>query len=115
MTDCVFCQIVKKEIPAREVYRDSQFVAFHDINPKAPVHVLIIPVKHLENLSSADTSDMEMLGKLLLTVKKITDDLGLSKTGYKLAANNGAGAGQLVFHLHFHILGGWKQKPDWVV
>ena len=115
MTDCIFCKIVKKEIPAREVYRDSEFVAFHDISPKAPVHIMVIPLKHLESLSGAENSDKEMLGKLLLTVKKIADDLGLSKTGYKLAANNGAGAGQLVFHLHFHILGGWKQKPDWAV
>ena len=69
MTDCIFCKIVKKEIPAREVYRDSEFVAFHDISPKAPVHIMVIPLKHLESLSGAENSDKEMLGKLLLTVK----------------------------------------------
>ena|SRR3990167_8323859 len=115
MTDCIFCKIVKKEIPAREVYRDSEIVAFHDISPKAPVHLLVIPAKHTENLMFVEESDREMLGKLMLTAKKIAEENGLNQNGYKLAANNGAGAGQLVFHLHFHILGGWKQKPDWAV
>ena len=115
MTGCIFCKIVKKEIPAKEVYRDNDVVAFNDISPKAPVHILVIPTRHVENLMFIEESDREMLGKLILTSKKIAEENGLSQNGYKLIANNGAGAGQLVFHMHFHILGGWQKKPHWEV
>ncbi|KKS97600.1 MAG: purine nucleoside phosphoramidase, Hit-like protein involved in cell-cycle regulation [Candidatus Gottesmanbacteria bacterium GW2011_GWA2_43_14] len=115
MNGCVFCKIVKKEIPAKEVYRDGEIVAFRDINPKAPVHILVIPVKHLEDLSKAGPKDRELLGKLLYSVKEIAAGAGLEKSGYKLISNNGIGSGQLVFHLHFHILGGWQKKPEWQV
>lgn len=115
MFNCIFCKIIKGEIPGKFVYQDEKMVVFHDINPKAPVHVLVVPVKHIGSLREIDGEDKELLGNLMLKVKQIAEKLGIDKTGYKLIANNGEGAGQLVFHLHFHLLGGWSEKPHWQV
>lgn len=115
MSDCLFCKIIKGEIPGKFAYQDSQIVAFHDINPKAPVHVLVVPVKHIESINEINSEDKDLMGELLLKVKELSRKLGIDESGYKLVANNGKAAGQLVFHLHFHLLGGWSDNPKWEV
>lgn len=115
MTDCIFCKIVKGEIPGKFVYKDSEMVAFYDISPKAPKHVLLTPVKHIKSLREVGPTDKELLGKMMLKAAEVAKDLGISEDGYKIVANNGKSAGQIVFHLHFHILGGWKKSPGWQV
>lgn len=113
--DCLFCKIIKGEIPGKFVYKDEDIVAFNDINPKAPVHVLIVPIRHIESLREVRNEDKNLMGKLMLTVKKIAEELGIAKEGYKVVINNGSASGQLVFHLHVHLLGGWKEKVSWSV
>ncbi len=107
MTDCLFCKIVAGEIPCDKVYEDDDFLAFHDINPKAPVHVLLIPKFHLPTLADADEEDSAMLGSMMNTVRKVAEDLKLD-VGYRLVINVREGGGQEVFHIHVHILGGKK-------
>jgi histidine triad (HIT) family protein len=114
MSDCIFCKIIKGEIPAKFIYRDKNLVAFHDINPKAPVHVLVVPVKHLESLNTINGEE-ESLGLLMVKIKDIARELAIDKSGYKLVINNGKGAGQLVPHLHIHLLGGWRKIEGWEV
>ena len=104
--DCLFCKIISGEIPSTEVYRDEQIFAFEDINPAAPTHILVIPIKHIQDVSSATIEDQEILGKLLLVANKIAEDKGLKKDGFRYVINTGANGGQTVFHLHLHILGG---------
>lgn len=113
--DCIFCKIITGEIPGKIIYRDAEVIAFYDISPKAPVHFLVVPVKHLPSLREAKNEDNILLGKLLLTTAKITEDLKIANSGYKIVMNNGKDAGQLVFHLHLHVLGGWRKKEEWVV
>lgn len=115
MDNCIFCKIIKDEIQGKFVYKDEQIVAIHDINPKAPTHVLVFPVKHIPSLAQINADDKELLSSLLLKVKEIAEKLGISKSGYKVVVNNGEGSGQMVFHLHFHILGGWGSNPKWEV
>jgi len=115
MADCIFCKIIKGEIPGKFIYRDDQLVSFYDINPKAPIHVLIVPVKHLHSLQEIKPFDKELLGSLLLKVNVIAKKLGIAKDGYKVVINNGQVSGQLVFHLHMHLLGGWKEGAHWQV
>lgn len=97
------------------MYKDDKMVAFYDINPKAPVHVLVVPVKHVESIREINDEDKNLLGELVLGVKKIAQKLGIDKNGYKVVVNNGEGAGQIVFHLHLHLLGGWGESPGWEV
>lgn len=115
MTDCIFCKIIKGEIPAKMIYQDNDLVAFHDISPKAPVHFLVVPVKHLESLQDVSVDDAVLLGKLMLSVNSLTEKLGIAKDGFKVVINNGSVAGQMVFHLHLHVLGGWQDKESWKV
>jgi histidine triad (HIT) family protein len=105
MTATLFSKIIEREIPADIVYEDERCLAFRDINPQAPQHILVIPVKPLPRLSDATAEDESLLGHMLLTAGKIAAELGFSDA-YRLVVNNGAGAGQSVFHLHIHILGG---------
>ncbi len=100
--ECVFCAIAKKEIPAKLLYEDELAVAFADINPAAPTHILIIPRRHCDSLSATD--DPALLAHLLLTARRLAADLGLRD--YRLVINNGPRAGQSVFHLHLHLLAG---------
>lgn len=102
--NCVFCKIVQGEIPSTKVYENEDFIAFNDINPAAPVHVLVIPKRHVPRLSEAGREDTAMLGNMLITIGLTAKKLGLDS--YRLIINDGAGAGQTVFHLHAHILGG---------
>lgn len=106
MHDCIFCKILNGEIPSKKVYEDDLVYAFHDIAPAAPVHVLIIPQKHLAGLNDASPDDAALLGHILLTAQKIAKDLGIQNDGYRLVNNCGESAGQTVFHLHFHLLAG---------
>ena len=101
----IFKRIIDKEIPARIVYEDDHCLAFHDTNPQAPTHVLLIPKKEIRSLAELDTQDQMLLGHLLLVVRKLPEQLGLSG-GYRLVVNCGPQAGQTVDHLHLHILGG---------
>jgi histidine triad (HIT) family protein len=107
MTDsCLFCRIVRREIPATLVHEDEHTLAFRDIDPKAPTHVLVIPKAHVPSLN--DTSDAEMLGRMLLVAKSLAASEGLAEEGYRTVVNTGANAGQTVFHIHLHLLGGRK-------
>ena len=110
MTDCIFCRIVSGEIPSKKAYEDEWIYAFHDLEPQAPVHVLIVPRKHLGSLDDATQEDEALLGHLLLKVKEIAEDLGL-ENGYRLVANTGVDGMQSVKHLHFHLLG--KRRMLW--
>jgi histidine triad (HIT) family protein len=102
--DCLFCRIVRKEIPVKIVAEDEHAIAFRDINPQAPVHVLVIPREHVASLDSA--TDAEMLGRLSLMAAAIARSEGVSGTGYRTVMNTNAAAGQTVFHVHLHLLGG---------
>jgi histidine triad (HIT) family protein len=105
MHDCLFCKIGRKEIPAKLVYEDEEIFAFEDIQPQAPAHILICPRKHLVSLTDAAEGDAEMLGRLQLIAAKLAKERDLT-FGYRTVVNNGRGAGQSVFHLHLHLLGG---------
>jgi histidine triad (HIT) family protein len=105
MTDCVFCKIVAGEIPAKKIYEDEDVLAFHDINPAARVHFMIIPKRHVSSLEACDSSHREVLGKILLLAPKLAREQGLDN-GFKTVINTGVDGGQLVMHLHVHVLGG---------
>jgi histidine triad (HIT) family protein len=104
MSDCLFCKIASGEIPSKKVYSDDRVYAFHDIAPKAPTHVLVVPRRHIARLADAGAEDRELVGEVVARAAAIARDLGLEH--YRLVVNNGEGAGQTVFHLHFHLLGG---------
>ena len=106
MTECIFCKIIKKELPSKIIYEEGDFLAFQDINPVAPVHLLIIPKKHIPSADHLEEHDKELVGGLFLFAKKITKKNGLNKTGYRLIFNVGPDAGQTVEHLHLHLLSG---------
>ncbi len=106
MSDTIFGKIIRKEIPADIVYEDELVLAFNDISPQAPTHILIIPKKSIPKLSGATAQDSALLGHMLLKAKEIAASAGLAEDGFRLVINNGAGVGQTVFHLHIHILGG---------
>lgn len=106
MTDCIFCQIIAKTAPAEILYEDEQVMVIKNINPLAPVHLLILPRKHITSLNELDETDALLAGNLLLTAKEMAKRIGLSEKGYRVAINTGAGGGQTVFHLHVHLLGG---------
>jgi histidine triad (HIT) family protein len=104
--DCLFCKIAAGEIPADVVYQDEHVVAFRDISPKAPTHVLLIPRRHVASAKELGAQDGEMLGRLFSVAAQIARDAGVAESGYRLVTNVGSDAGQSVFHLHFHLLGG---------
>ena len=113
MTDCIFCKMAAGEIKPDVVYEDDQILAFRDIAPKANVHVLIIPKKHLTCVAEAEESDLVLLGKIQLVAKQIAEQLGVAESGYRLVTNCRADSGQEVPHLHYHLLGGNKLGPHW--
>ncbi len=104
--NCIFCKIAAGMIPAHKVYEDDLAVAFHDITPQAPTHVLIIPREHLESLNDAGKSDQALLGHLLWLAPKIANQLGIAENGFRTCINTGGDGGQSVLHLHVHVLGG---------
>jgi histidine triad (HIT) family protein len=105
MSETIFSKIINREIPADIVYEDDRAIAFKDINPQAPTHILVVPKKTIPQLAQSETADRDLLGHLLLTVKQVATDAGLGN-GYRVVINNGADGGQTVDHLHLHILGG---------
>jgi histidine triad (HIT) family protein len=106
MTECIFCRIVRGEVPAQVVHRDDAVTAFRDINPVAPVHVLLVPNEHLTAVGDAGPQHEALLGRLLRAAAAVAAREGLAERGYRLVTNAGPDAGQLVPHLHFHLLGG---------
>lgn len=109
---CIFCQVIKKEIPAKLFYEDEAVVAFGDIHPLAPVHVLIIPRRHIESVNDLTDKDIVLVGKMILTAKKIAEDLKISENGYKLLIRTGQDGGQEVPHVHLHLIGGAKLREE---
>ena len=109
--DCLFCKIAKYEISAKIQYEDDDFIAFDDINPKAKIHILVIPKKHIPSVAALDDSDLALVGKLILKARDIAKEKGIDKTGYRLVFNSGTDAGAVVDHIHLHILGGIKLGP----
>jgi histidine triad (HIT) family protein len=103
--DCIFCRIVEGSIPSKKVRDDEQVLAFYDIDPKAPTHILVIPKKHVASLAHADPEDERLLGRLLLTAAEVAREQGLSK-GYRVVISTGPEGGQTVDHIHLHVLGG---------
>lgn len=110
MTDCIFCKIAKGEIPSKKVYEDDDVIAFHDIRPIAPVHLLIVPKLHVASLADCETKHSQLLSSMLLLGPKLAKEHGLD-TGFRTMINTGSGGGQEVFHLHFHIFGGGTTLP----
>jgi diadenosine tetraphosphate (Ap4A) HIT family hydrolase len=106
MDDCLFCRIVKGEIPAKQVYQDDQVIAIEDIAPVAPTHLLIIPRKHFVNTLDMEESDVPLVGHVFRVAAAIARERGIAENGLRVVVNNNAGAGQSVFHIHFHLLGG---------
>jgi len=104
--DCLFCKIAAKEIPAKLALENEHVVAFHDIHPQAPVHVLVVPRRHIVGIHEAAHEDPALLGQLLLAGRAVAEQTGVAESGYRLVINNGVDAGQSVFHLHLHVLGG---------
>ncbi len=106
MEDCIFCKIAAGEIPGDIVYQDDALIAFHDINPVASTHVLIIPRKHISSMNETEPADREVLGEMLLRASAIAKELGVHQKGYRLVLNTGRSVGQSVFHVHLHLIGG---------
>ena len=106
MTDCLFCKIVRGEIPATLVYEDEQIAAFNDVKPQAPTHVLIVPKRHIDSLNALSIEDDSLIGAIVRRASAIAAERGLSKGGYRTVFNTNRDAGQTVFHIHLHLLGG---------
>jgi histidine triad (HIT) family protein len=109
--DCIFCKIIAGEIPTEMLYQDDEIIAFRDIKPLAPVHVLIVPRKHIPSLGQMKESDAALVGRMVLIANQLAKDEGVAEKGYRLAMNCGKEGGQLVPHLHMHLLGG-RQLSD---
>lgn len=108
MEDCLFCKIVKGEIPSENVYEDEEVLAFKDINPAAPIHILVIPKKHISNLLEVKQEDGKIISKIYEVINKIAKEQKIEKDGFRVIVNCGKDAGQEVMHLHFHLLAGKK-------
>jgi len=106
MSDCIFCKIINGEIGSEKLYDDDDLVAFSDVNPQAPTHILIVPKKHIPTILDLDDTDQSLVGKVYLVAKQLAKERGLDEVGYRVVVNCLEGAGQAVFHIHFHLLGG---------
>ena len=111
MEDCLFCKIVNGEIPSKKVYEDDKVYSFYDINPIAPVHVLVVPKAHIKSANEITEENADIVAHIFTVIPKIVKSLGIGKEGYRVISNCGEAAGQTVWHLHFHIIGG--TKLDW--
>ncbi len=107
---CLFCKIVSKEASAEIVYRDEQATAFRDMHPVAPTHILIVPNQHIESVGTLEVEDEPLMGYLFTVARKLAEEEGISKGGYRLITNTGANGGQTVFHLHVHLIGGQRMR-----
>ncbi len=105
---CLFCKIIAGEIPSKKVYEDDDIFAFEDINPTAPVHILVIPKKHIETLNDIKEEDEKLIGKIYTKISEIAKEKGIAEDGYRVISNCNKNGGQEVFHIHFHLLGGRK-------
>lgn len=106
MSDCIFCKIVQKEIPSEIVYEDDDILAFKDINPVAPVHILVVPKKHIISVNDIIDEDVPVIGNIFVVIKKLANQLGVAESGYRVLTNIGPDGGQVVGHLHYHLIGG---------
>ena len=106
MSDCLFCKIAAGEVPSTKVYEDEYVYAFNDIDPKAPLHVIVIPKKHIDSLAQMQAEDEEMIGKIYHVINQIAEEQGFKENGYRVIVNCGKDGGQEVMHLHFHLLAG---------
>lgn len=106
MEDCIFCKIINKEIPASIVFEDEKMIAFNDINPQAPIHILLIPREHFASLNDTPEEKKNILSHLLLKARQIAQEKGIAEKGYRIVLNTEKDSGQEVFHIHFHLLGG---------
>lgn len=111
MSNCIFCRIASGEIPATVVYEDPHVVAFRDLNPQAPTHVLVVPRRHIASLNEVGEADAELIGRMYLAATAVAAGDGIAQSGYRTVFNCNADAGQTVFHLHLHVLGG--RSMDW--
>lgn len=108
MEDCIFCKIIKGEIPSTKVYEDEEILAFNDVNPAAPIHILVVPKKHIESLAHLEKEDEALVGRIYGVINKIAEEQGFKNDGFRVIVNCGKNGGQEVMHLHFHILAGKK-------
>jgi histidine triad (HIT) family protein len=108
--DCLFCKIVNREIPSEFLYEDDTYVVFKDINPAAPVHLLLVPKKHIRSINDITPVDKDLLAGLFLIAKDMAKEQGINESGYKLLFNVEKGGGQEIFHIHLHLIGGWEKK-----
>lgn len=106
MTNCLFCKIAGREIPANIVFESEELIAFHDIRPQAPTHIQIIPKRHISTINDCASGDEQLIGKIVLTAKTLAAQNGLSEQGYRLVFNINSGGGQEIYHIHLHLLGG---------
>jgi histidine triad (HIT) family protein len=106
MSDCLFCRIIQGELPSTKVFEDDRVYAFEDINPKSPVHVLIVPKKHISTLNDLESEDNETVGHMVHTAAEIARERGIAQAGYRTLFNVNKAAGQIVFHVHLHLMGG---------
>jgi len=107
--DCIFCKIVNGEIPTTFLYKNDDLVAFRDINPHAPVHILIVPTRHIRSVNDLAEEDAKIVSDMIMAGKMMAENEGISQSGYKLLFNVEKGGGQVIFHLHMHLIGGWKK------
>ena len=108
MEDCIFCKIIRKEIPSEIVYEDEKVIAFKDVNPAAPIHILVVPKKHIETLLDVKDEDSELISYIYQIINKIAKNEGFAENGFRVIVNCGKDSGQEVMHIHFHVLGGKK-------
>jgi len=108
-TDCLFCKIANGSIPTEFLFENDSLVVFKDINPHAPVHLLIVPKKHIRSINDLTADDMEIVSELIFTARNMANRMGVAESGYKLLFNVEKGGGQVIFHLHLHLIGGWKR------
>jgi histidine triad (HIT) family protein len=108
--DCIFCKIVNGEIPTEYLYQDDTLVVFRDINPHAPVHILIVPRKHIRSINDLTENEREIISHMIMVGKDIAQKESVNSSGYKLLFNVERGGGQVIFHLHLHLIGGWEKK-----
>lgn len=107
---CIFCKIVSNEVKANIVYRDEQVTAFRDIHPVAPTHILIVPNRHIDSVSTMEPEDEQLMGHIFTVARRLATDEGIAEAGYRMVTNTGANGGQTVFHLHVHLIGGQRMK-----
>jgi histidine triad (HIT) family protein len=108
--DCLFCKIVNREIPSEFLYEDDTYVVFKDINPAAPVHLLLVPKKHIRSINDLSPEEGDVISGLFMVAKEMAREQGVNESGYKLLFNVEKGGGQEIFHLHLHLIGGWQKK-----